>query len=357
MWVFLKFSYLILIVFGTFLTLRSSSWFVAWLGLEINMMGFIPFVGVRGKIISERVFKYFLVQAIGSLILFIVGLIGRTFFGYWMFVYDFLFRGGIIVFLMSLKLGARPFHSWFISVREGLDWVSLRVLMTWQKLAPLGLIMISGWRIVSVILIGLISVLIGGLGGLNQLIVRKILAYSSVSHLGWMIVLFLLSRYCGVLYFLVYIIVRLGLVYYFFGRRYTHLGQFQYMNHAGYLVFGSFCLSLFSLGGLPPFLGFYSRWIGILSMLDAGYFWLVLFYVIIGLYTLYFYLRLGYVWFLKREGSGGWWMFEGVYLYFWGLLTGAGSLFILPIFLYIMWDFKLIRLLIFKVKWKRVLKS
>lgn len=87
-----------------------------------------------------------------------------------------------------------------------------------------------------------------------------------------MIVLFLLSRYCGVLYFLVYIIVRLGLVYYFFGRRYTHLGQFQYMNHAGYLVFGSFCLSLFSLGGLPPFLGFYSRWIGILSMLDAGYF-------------------------------------------------------------------------------------
>lgn len=148
------------------------------------MMGFIPFVGVRGKIISERVFKYFLVQAIGSLILFIVGLIGRTFFGYWMFVYDFLFRGGIIVFLMSLKLGARPFHSWFISVREGLDWVSLRVLMTWQKLAPLGLIMISGWRIVSVILIGLISVLIGGLGGLNQLIVRKILAYSSVSHLG-----------------------------------------------------------------------------------------------------------------------------------------------------------------------------
>nr|WDY17721.1 NADH dehydrogenase subunit 2 [Polydesmus sp. GZCS-2019] len=331
-----KFSYLILMVFGTFLTLSSSSWFVAWLGLEINMMGFIPFVGVRGKIMSESVFKYFLVQAIGSLILFMVGLMGSTIFGYWMFVYDFLFSGGVIVFLMSLKMGASPFHSWFLSVSEGLDWVSLSVLMTWQSLAPLGLIMISGWSMVAVILIGVMSVVIGGLGGLNQLVVSKILAYSSISHLGWMSVLFLLSSYCGVLYFLVYTIVSLGLVYYFFGSSYTHLGQFQYTNHVGYLVFGSFCLSLFSLGGLPPFLGFYSSWIGILSMLEAGYFWLVLFYVMVGLYTLYFYLRLGYVWFLSSGGSGGWWMFEGVYLYFWGLLTGAGSLFMLPIFMYIM---------------------
>lgn len=108
---FLKFSYLIFIVFGTFLTLRRSSWFVAWLGLEMNMMGFIPFVGVRGKILSESVFKYFLVQAVGSLILFMVGLTGRIMSGYWMFVYDALFRGGVIVFLISLKIGASPFHS------------------------------------------------------------------------------------------------------------------------------------------------------------------------------------------------------------------------------------------------------
>lgn len=73
----MKFSYLVFMILGTFLAVRRSSWFVAWVGLEMNMMGFIPFVGVRSGVVSEGVFKYFLVQAVGSLLLFLVGLMGR----------------------------------------------------------------------------------------------------------------------------------------------------------------------------------------------------------------------------------------------------------------------------------------
>lgn len=77
LWVVIMFIYVVFILVGTLIALTRSSWFLVWLGLEINMMGFIPFVGVRGgRSISERVFKYFLIQAIGSIFLFVVGIFG-----------------------------------------------------------------------------------------------------------------------------------------------------------------------------------------------------------------------------------------------------------------------------------------
>lgn len=314
---------------GTILALRRSSWFVVWMGLELNMMGFVPFVGVRGKIISGGIFKYFLIQVVGSLVIFLLGLLGRMELGYWIFVYDALIKGGILIIIMALKIGARPFHGWVLSVRDELDWVSLIILLTWQKLAPLGLIIVSGWRVLAVLFVGILRVLVGGIGGLNQLIIKQLMVYSSIGHLGWISVLFLVSWGVGLVYFLFYTVVRLGVIIYFI-KGYSYVRQFYSSEYIDRIIIGRLCLNLFSLGGLPPLLGFYPKWIGIVSLLGLSYFWLVIFYLIIGLITLYFYLRLGYIWFLGGFRDRFWIVREGRKRLF-GVLIGFFSLRFLPL--------------------------
>lgn len=124
-----------------------------------------------------------------------------------------------------------------------------------------------------VLTVGIIRVLVGGWGGFNQLLVRKILVYSSISHLGWMILLFVLSRLVGVGYYFLYVLVSLGVIRYFWYSGYVHIGQMFFSGKLiDYSLVCGFCISLFSLGGLPPFLGFYARWLGVVTMLDSGYF-------------------------------------------------------------------------------------
>lgn len=73
---------------------------------------------------------------------------------------------------------------------------------------------------------------------------------------------------------------------------------------AGLLVV--FYLGLFSLGGLPPLFGFFPKWLGIILLLGAGYLWVVMFFVIVGLLTLYYYLRMGYVGLVGFRGFSVW---------------------------------------------------
>nr|AOR87173.1 NADH dehydrogenase subunit 2 [Asiomorpha coarctata] len=329
MWVLMSFIYLTMMVLGTILALSSSSWFVVWMGLELNMMGFVPFVGVSGKMISGGIFKYFLIQVVGSLVMFLLGLLGSMELGYWMFVYDALMKGGILIMIMALKMGASPFHGWVLSVSDELDWVSLMILLTWQKLAPLGLIIVSGWSVLAVLFVGILSVLVGGIGGLNQLMIKQLMVYSSIGHLGWMSVLFLVSWGVGLVYFLFYTVVSLGVMMYFI-KGYSYVSQFYSSEYMDSMMIGSLCLNLFSLGGLPPLLGFYPKWIGIVSLLGLSYFWLVIFYLMIGLMTLYFYLRLGYMWFLGGFSDSFWMVSEGGKSLF-GMLMGVFSLSFLPL--------------------------
>lgn len=85
-----------------------------------------------------------------------------------------------------LKIGAAPLHFWFPSVIRGLSWGRCIVLLRIQKIAPLGLLSyivrevdISGLIIVRVIA----GAIVGSVGGLNQVFLRKIIAYSSINHI------------------------------------------------------------------------------------------------------------------------------------------------------------------------------
>jgi NADH:ubiquinone oxidoreductase subunit 2 (subunit N) len=321
---------LIFLLVGTLFVLRSSSWFVVWLGLEINMMGFIPYVGGRDGLVLGSIFKYFLVQVVGSIGLFFLGLFGRFYWGYWSFLYDGVFGGGVLLFVIILKMGMRPFHNWFISVSERVDWIRLVILITWQRLGPLGVVRVGGVRVELVVVCGLISVLVGSFGGLNELNLRRLIAYSSISHLGWLFFVFVFSSWVGLFYFFVYRLIVLGVIFYLFSSNFLFIGHFYLGFGLNLMMVGGFCLRLFSLGGLPPMLGFYCKWLGILSILSWGFYWLVVCFVFFGLVTLYFYVRVGYASFLGGGFLGSWVTGIGMVNYI-GVGFGLISCFFLPL--------------------------
>jgi NADH-ubiquinone oxidoreductase chain 2 len=139
---------------------------------------------------------------------------------------------------------------------EGLDWFNGLILMTWQKIAPLILIsylLTPNQFSFSIIVICIVT---GSIGGFNQTSLRKIIAYSSINHLGWMLSAVLLGESYWLTYFGFYVFLRTSVILLFHAYQLSHINQFFGLPiNNPILKLALFC-NLLSLGGLPPFLGF-----------------------------------------------------------------------------------------------------
>lgn len=303
---YMPFYYLFLtsLIFRTLVSISSSNWLFVWGGLEINLLCFIPIVVCtinHGEL--ERALKYFLVQALGSSLI----LLGRFIYISWIIrLISSNFGTCLILTRIIIKLGIFPFHYWLPHVMGGLSWISCILLSTWQKLGPLFIIrsVIENVKCWVVLLVGCIRSLIGGLGGLNQRQIRILLAYSSIGHLGWMFVGMLESLNLVFQYFVVYTLINLSIIgfLHFIPRRLVSFNRYR-------LLPGSFriymCVIFLSLGGLPPFIGFYPKLI-ILSGFVGGNFLLVpIFILVLGsLLRIFYYLNIFISVFIKSYISG-----------------------------------------------------
>lgn len=189
-------------------------------------------------------------------------------------------------------MGAAPFHFWFPGVIEGLSWINRLALITWQKIAPLILLSYNLQINLFITLVILLSVLIGSLGGLNQTSLRKILAYSSINHLGWLIAAMILGENLWILYISTYIFLSTAIVFIFNAFKLSHINQIFAINNNPPVIKFALFTALLSLGGLPPFLGFMPKWLVIQSIVDTNLIPVITIIVVITLLTLFYYLRL-----------------------------------------------------------------
>lgn len=278
---------------GTLITVSSSSWLGAWVGLEINLLSFIPLMSQNNRFAAEAALKYFLVQALASaVLLFSVLLTFLVLPSGLPSIPDLLIAP--LSSSLFLKIGAAPFHFWFPGVIEGLSWIGNLILITWQKIAPIILISyLLTFNLFFTIII-LFSILAGSLGGLNQTSLRKIIAYSSINHLGWMVAACILGDNLWLIYFLFYVFLSFVIVLIFNQFQLSHISQtysFGVINTPSkLLLFGN----LLSLGGLPPFLGFLPKWLIIQSIAQESLYFLITFIVTFTLITLFFYIRIAY---------------------------------------------------------------
>lgn len=275
------------ILIRIFLVISSSSFILSWVGLELNTLAFIPLLLLeKNKISRESSIKYFLTQTLASLI-FIFGIVCNIFMVNTILVtFIFLIRLGI-------KLGAAPFHSWLPSISKSCKWLILFTLLTIQKINPLIVLWtldLNNQTILHVITIS--SLVVGRLLGLIQTDTRVLLAYSSINHVGWLLVGAVLSFYLVCSYLAIYMLMLIAIILLFKEIN----GNSNYNLH--YNRFGLtgtcalYCL-LYSLGGLPPFLGFLPKWIVLQISVRIGYYLLSLLIISIRLFTLYYYIRLG----------------------------------------------------------------
>lgn len=274
------------------IAISSTSWFRIWIGLEINLLSFIPLIiNSKNLFSSESSLKYFLIQALASAIFLFSVILFYLFlnFKFYLIYYNFILISSTII----LKRGTAPFHFWFPRVIEGLNWHSNFLLITWQKLAPL-IILSYCLRLNLLIFIIFSSMLFGSLGGINQTSLRKLIAFSSINHLGWIISGMLNNERIWIIYFLFYRLLNLSVIFMLNNFKLFNLNQtFKIFNSNNLINISLFILFL-SLGGLPPFLGFFPKWLIIELIIKSNIITTLIFILFITLITLYFYLRLTY---------------------------------------------------------------
>nr|AQP28441.1 NADH dehydrogenase subunit 2 [Promirotermes sp. A TB-2017] len=301
-----KILLLITLVGGMLVSVSSNSWLGAWMGLEINLMSFIPLMSnVKNMYNTEASLKYFIVQVLASAtLLFMVVMKTLT---EDLFTFDSSsYTTMIICTPLLLKSGAAPFHWWFPGVMEGLSWENCALLMTVQKAAPLMLmsylIEINAFTL-SIILM---STIVGSVGGLNQTSMRKILTYSSINHTGWMLIALTTSENLWIVYFAIYSTLALTVVSAIKLSSTSFINQTMMTNKETTLMKFMMFTSLLSLGGLPPFLGFLPKWIVIQAMITNNMAPLAVIVVVTSLITLYYYLKISYSSFMILNTEPKW---------------------------------------------------
>nr|AXA45289.1 NADH dehydrogenase subunit 2 [Splendrillia sp. 2 MNHN IM 2013-9750] len=312
----LPFSYMFLFIMGTgtLLSVSSIHWLSIWAGLEINLIGFLPMLIYQKSISeSESAVKYFIVQALGSSFLMFGSLLAfNSSFSWNMYVLSYLSNIGLIVLMvgLSIKLGLFPFHYWLPSVMAGLPWMSCLLLATWQKFAPLFLILSLldlNYVYMMIFMVSFMcmgSSLIGGFGGINQTQIRALLAYSSISHLGWMTFAALHSEWSLKVYFTIYIMISISM---FLSLWLSDSGMMKNINNLKISMYlqMSVMLLLLSLGGLPPLLGFIPKLMVIMVSSSMPWLYVIMIMIIGSLMSLFYYLSLFFSFFLsvnKKQG-------------------------------------------------------
>nr|YP_009484185.1 NADH dehydrogenase subunit 2 [Charybdis bimaculata]AVQ04903.1 NADH dehydrogenase subunit 2 [Charybdis bimaculata]AXB37185.1 NADH dehydrogenase subunit 2 [Charybdis bimaculata] len=275
------------LLMGTFLSISSTSWFGAWLGLELNLISFIPLITTKlSPFFSEAAVKYFLVQALASTILIMSSSI-------YMYTPDFSYT--LILISLMIKLGAAPLHFWFPQVIEGLSWPQAFILLTIQKIAPMFLMSYMTFNHTLMLMItfmALFSSLIGALGGLNVMKLRKLMAFSSINHMSWMLIAISINDSMWLIYFLFYSFTSGSVIILLYYTDTYTLSNVLNQNNKNEIFTFLIPMNLLSLGGLPPFLGFIPKWIMIQLFSSKLMIFILLVLLFSSLITLYFYLRL-----------------------------------------------------------------
>nr|YP_010134446.1 NADH dehydrogenase subunit 2 [Dausara latiterminalis]QWM93936.1 NADH dehydrogenase subunit 2 [Dausara latiterminalis] len=285
-----KMFFFFILFFSTMISISSNSWFGCWIGLEINLLSFIPLISNPNNLLaSEASLKYFITQSIAS-INFLFSILFKMFL-----MKNFEMNNIISIMINSsllMKMGSTPFHFWFPNIVEGLSWLNNFILMTWQKITPI--ILLSYYFNKNfLIFIIIMNAIVGAIGGLNQTSLRKLMAFSSINNLSWMLSSIMISENLWMFYFFMYSFMISIMCFLFYMMNMFFINQLFFMN-INYLIKLSLMINFLSLGGLPPFIGFFPKWIIINFLINNNFYILIFILIMMSLIMLFFYIRIIY---------------------------------------------------------------
>ena len=276
--------YNIILLLRIILIISSYSWIIIWIAIEINLLSIITLI-YSSKMLrtSEASIKYFIVQAIASLIFLIrilLKLINLSIINY---VY-------LIASILIIKIRAAPLHFWFPEIIEGRTWNCAGILISIQKIGPIIILSYLSVNLNFIIYFSLLSIIIGGTQGLNQTRLRKILAFSSITHSGWIIISTQFSILTWLIYISSYSFSLLSLLILLNKININKINNFLLYYKNTFILF-IFIINIFIMRGIPPFIIFFPKWIIIQLLTSRNLFITPLLIIISTLITTYIYIQ------------------------------------------------------------------
>nr|YP_004123271.1 NADH dehydrogenase subunit 2 [Rattus tunneyi]ADD46519.1 NADH dehydrogenase subunit 2 [Rattus tunneyi] len=286
------------IFMGPAITMSSSNLLLMWVGLEVSLLAIIPLLtNKKSPRSTEAATKYFLTQATASMIMLLAIVLNFKQSGMWMFqqqTNNTLLN--MMLISLAMKLGLAPFHYWLPEVTQGIPMHIGLILLTWQKIAPLSIL----YQIYQLLnptittILAIASVFIGAWGGLNQTQTRKIMAYSSIAHMGWMVAILPYNPNLTLLNLMIYILLTIPMFISLMTNSATTINSFSLAWNKTPMILAMTSIILLSMGGLPPLTGFLPKWAIISELLKNNCSILPTLMAMMALLNLFFYTRLIY---------------------------------------------------------------
>lgn len=328
------FIIVLLSIFSTALLINSNDLISFFFIIELQSLSFYILVSSKqvSSFSTEAGLKYFILGCFSSgLMLFGISLIyGFTgllsFYDLQVFsssIFDLfitskiVFTGfvlGILLLTVGLlfKFGVSPFHMWMPDVYEGAPFIITAYLSTIPKLALMLILLkfyyfvfysLFFWLQFVFIFVSIVSIVWGSLAAIYQFKIKRLLTYSMITNTGYLFLAFSLFDFTGVyitiFYLISYLFIMLGVFYTFISLRDRSTGfllkKITYLSNLletnPYLSFSIFIM-LFSIAGIPPLLGFYSKMFLFYFTLKLNLFWISIIFVIFSAISVFYYIRL-----------------------------------------------------------------
>nr|WJH18304.1 NADH-ubiquinone oxidoreductase chain 2 [Centropus steerii] len=286
------------ILLGTTMTISSNHWIMAWTGLEINTLAILPMIAKSHHPRAiEATIKYFLVQAAASALVLFSSTINAWSTGQWDITQLNNPTSSLLMTMaIAMKLGLVPFHFWFPEISQGSSLSTAMLLATIMKLPPLSILISTSHSLNTTLLtiMAITSTALGGWMGLNQTQTRKILAFSSISHLGWMTIILTHNPNLTLLNFYVYTIITTTVFLTFNTAKTLNMVKLMSSWTKNPPMNATLMLTLLSMAGLPPLTGFIPKWFIITELTKQEMAATATIIAMLSLLGLFFYLRLTY---------------------------------------------------------------
>nr|AWF70085.1 NADH dehydrogenase subunit 2 [Microbates collaris] len=286
------------LVLGTTITISSNHWVTAWAGLEINTLAILPLISKSHHPRAiEAATKYFLVQSAASALVLFSSMTNAWYTGQWdISQMTHPTSCLILTTALAMKLGLVPFHFWFPEVLQGASLPIGLLLSTAMKFPPITLLYMTSPSLNSTLLtiMALLSAAVGGWMGLNQTQTRKILAFSSISHLGWMAIIITYSPKLALLNFYLYTLMTMTVFLSLNTMKALKLSTLMTSWAKTPAISTMLMLTLLSLAGLPPLTGFLPKWLILQELTKQEMAPAATTIALLSLLGLFFYLRLAY---------------------------------------------------------------
>lgn len=335
----LRFEFPILITLaaiGMMIMVSAGDLLSLYMGLELQSLALYVVAAMRRESVrsSEAGLKYFVLGALSSGMLLygaslVYGFSGTTSFAGIISAVtaDQLPMGllfGLVFLLVGLafKVSAVPFHMWTPDVYEGSPTPVTAFFATAPKVAAMALIarlmfeafgnVPGDWGQI-IAMLAVLSMFLGSIAGIGQRNIKRLMAYSSIAHMGFALVGLAAGNAAGVqamlMYMAIYAVMNVGTFAFILsmernGRPITDLNSLNRFASSEPLKAMAMLFLLFSLAGVPPFLGFFAKFGVLNAAVEAGMAWLAVAGVIASVIGAFYYLRIVYYMFFGGESEG-----------------------------------------------------